>query len=386
MESILFIGRNPKQKYSGGRYHAMIMAIALAKNFKVTYLTNNIPKFIDDFKLYDEFNNINFDLSLFSIKCNYNNFDYIVFSPDMNPFSGIYQKAICILKNSNAKLILISFDTPNFYNLGSIKKFSFFWSGWKLISSYSSLILSSTKISNKFAINFFDAKHKSKCKYLYPAINERIANKFKHVRSKSILVVTRSGPHSDHKGSNEINRFFNKNFENYTFNIIGLNNINKAQEYKSLANKFNITLNFHFGISDYEKYKLISSSECLIFPSRFEGYGYPPIEAGYFGIPSILNSLDIFKEIHENYPLYLNEISLDDYHIFIEKHNSSKYKELIRNKINFDNYQFNLRKFLGDINKKENAKVNLLQYWMNYFFFIVLTRIYKFLIRLKLKP
>ena len=48
------------------------------------------------------------------------------------------------------------------------------------------------------------------------------------------------------------------------------------------------------------KYKIIKNSQALIYPSLFEGYGMPLIEAIMLNTPILCSDLEVLKEIVEN--------------------------------------------------------------------------------------
>ena len=219
----MIVGRNKKNGYSGGRYHALLSALALAKKYKITYLTDHIPSFISDFIDYPQLRNISFDLSLFSYKTELSiKYDVILLIPDMNPFSGIYNKTLLLHMKNKGKLMLINFESPNFFNKKN-KRNELNWIGWRLIAKFSQYIISSTNLTNIYAKNYYVCN--SNFFYNYPPINEAVINKFKTKRARNrkkiITIITRFDRLSKHKGNNEILDFLNESFYNYTFNIIG---------------------------------------------------------------------------------------------------------------------------------------------------------------------
>lgn len=60
-------------------------------------------------------------------------------------------------------------------------------------------------------------------------------------------------------------------------------------------------------ITDEELFDLISESRFLIQPSLYEGFGLPPLEALYLGTRSILNSIEVFKEIYYSFDVIFYE-------------------------------------------------------------------------------
>ena len=45
--------------------------------------------------------------------------------------------------------------------------------------------------------------------------------------------------------------------------------------------------------------KVYSGAEMLVFPSLYEGFGLPAIEAMGCGIPTVLSDLDVLKEVSD---------------------------------------------------------------------------------------
>lgn len=56
-------------------------------------------------------------------------------------------------------------------------------------------------------------------------------------------------------------------------------------------------------ISDSELYSLIAYADMLVQPSRYEGFGIPPLEALFLGTPAIVSDIPVFKEVYGNMPV-----------------------------------------------------------------------------------
>jgi len=52
---------------------------------------------------------------------------------------------------------------------------------------------------------------------------------------------------------------------------------------------------------------LYKNTSALVFPSHYEGFGLPVLEAASCGIPSIVSDIEVFREIFGNYPLYFDK-------------------------------------------------------------------------------
>ena len=71
--------------------------------------------------------------------------------------------------------------------------------------------------------------------------------------------------------------------------------------YNLLAHNPNVIL--EGTVSNAELYSLIKGAEALIQPSRYEGFGIPPLEALYIGTPVILSDIPVFKEVYKSMPV-----------------------------------------------------------------------------------
>src|SRR3989338_691242 len=79
-----------------------------------------------------------------------------------------------------------------------------------------------------------------------------------------------------------------------------------------LAARLNIKCEFKGSITDEQKWPEIKKSLFMVFPSSFEGFGMPPMEALYCGIPCICANIPIFKEIYGNKVEYFREHDVDE--------------------------------------------------------------------------
>lgn len=59
--------------------------------------------------------------------------------------------------------------------------------------------------------------------------------------------------------------------------------------------------------SDEELYSLISDAEALIQPSRYEGFGIPPLEALFLHTKVIISDIPVFKEVYSKLPVIFFE-------------------------------------------------------------------------------
>lgn len=58
-------------------------------------------------------------------------------------------------------------------------------------------------------------------------------------------------------------------------------------------------------VSDTQLASLYQHAEALVYPSSYEGFGLPPLEALSYNCPSILTDIPVFKEIYEGAALFI---------------------------------------------------------------------------------
>ena len=62
------------------------------------------------------------------------------------------------------------------------------------------------------------------------------------------------------------------------------------------ANKYDIKFTYLQGLSDKEKFEIISKTKVFVFPTYFEGLGYPPLECLYVNTPVVTYELPVLFE------------------------------------------------------------------------------------------
>ena len=106
----------------------------------------------------------------------------------------------------------------------------------------------------------------------------------------------------------------------------------------------------HVGISDEDINKVYSRNDILVFPSLYEGFGMPIIEANYVGIPVITSNLSPMKEIARNSSLLFDPYKPNDLKnklILLIKNSELRKKLIINGFINANKYQsYNIAKHL----------------------------------------
>ena len=94
--------------YTGGRYYSYMLAVILSQYADVTFITDQIPPFIDDFKGWGKQPSIVVDEN-FAMDLNKNEFDQVI----AVPFKSA-EYAHKYTKKWEIPLVLLVFETPNF--------------------------------------------------------------------------------------------------------------------------------------------------------------------------------------------------------------------------------------------------------------------------------
>jgi mannosyltransferase len=91
-------------------------------------------------------------------------------------------------------------------------------------------------------------------------------------------------------------------------------NPNKKSFFKKIDKSLTDRIQFKGYISNYELNELYNNAFCLFYPSSYEGFGIPVIEAFASGCPVIANSkCEVIKEIAENEVILFDPTIQDDH-------------------------------------------------------------------------
>lgn len=307
--NITFFAKNMEQGYSGGRYHSWLMAEALAMSgHSVTYITNCVPEFISDCRLNPAFGKvkmiINGDWRQMSPS---ERQDIVVVVPHLAYLDGFFSLASDFAEEHDAKLVLLNFETPNWFNQNGAKRDPALWENWLNITESDCLVLSISKIGMEFAEKFYTRFPETTCfDFCHPSINDSAADVTAGVQCENrIIVITRF---SDmHKGSELIANVLVKEMKGYTLTVtVGSTQLGLQQQttITRAAEALGIKAEFLFSISDRDKFAEIRKARLMLFPSLFEGFGYPPVEAGYCGTPCVCFDLPVLREVNAEYAAY----------------------------------------------------------------------------------
>ena len=97
---------------------------------------------------------------------------------------------------------------------------------------------------------------------------------------------------------------FSKKYRNISLVIASTDNPTKVE--RNLMGKLGERLIFLQGLTTSEIATLYSQASAYIFPSLYEGFGIPILEAQHMGCPLLLNDIPIFREVSGGCAIFFN--------------------------------------------------------------------------------
>lgn len=292
--------------YSGGRYLSLIMGYSLARvGVEVDYYTNLVPTFNGDFEDLPEAQRVSVIASDTWPSHGDPSVDWVIVIPTGGVADEFYAAARNFARLSDAQIALLSFETSNWFNaLLENGKSPLPWEGWASVVSDGGAVITIAKEGQFFAEPYYANLHPDApivYDYWHPAINDFAVEKIDWenvpVYPNRITCFVRVS--DDHKGSAELLSFPDEFFRYKTLCLVfgrGINNDFVAALRAKTANAIGCSILAFDRVTDEEKLALLASSTALLFPSRFEGFGYPPVEAAYVGTPTIAYDLPVVRE------------------------------------------------------------------------------------------
>lgn len=131
-------------------------------------------------------------------------------------------------------------------------------------------------------------------------------SKLEHHHQKFILTVSSHVPRKNYKRL--INAFLRIEDKNVKLIIVG----NFSTIYKSEELSKSSKVIFKENVKDEELIKLYNAASLFIYPSLYEGFGIPIIEAASCGTNICVSDIPVFKEICENEAIYFNPLDEAD--------------------------------------------------------------------------
>lgn len=301
----LIVTQITRRYFSGGRYHGTMMAEALAEFCdEVVVWANNIPPWSGDLGFLPNHAKVQYWIDDY-LQAPDGHFDYVVVLPDGARDPAMYHKAYAKAQSCGAQTAFLNFESPNWFNALSPAPRDLSQSdNWFAAACFSDIILSSAETAIPFAKRFYRTLyHQPAFAAAPPAINSPIADLVRQdppARERQIILISRFKNASAHKNIDAIFDIVTPEMEGYTLALIaGTSELPDAatlEAFRTRLADMGLTLKLLYMISDRQKFEEIAKSELMIFPSLFEGFGYPPVEAGYMGTPCVAYDLPVLQE------------------------------------------------------------------------------------------
>lgn len=295
----------PQHAYSGGRYFVISMchAIALA-GFRVVVVTDNIPLFHRDFLNTPHHDQIEFVLS--------DNFrgqmptEVIPFAvicvPDLSARRAVYNESRKLANNHSAPLIMINFETPDWFNeLSPIPRSTKLWASAQALAPECDLIVSISHEGRDRALRFYgSAVGRAEFVTVYPGINSHSADRVTTTSSRTRIFFPLRLSGTAHKGAADFLEIISSDWKGYTVTVLAETGT-MAEGYLSQLKDKCLSVGVGFEsfsrLSDIQKFSTLKQTAVTVFPSIFEGFGYPLIESLYCGTPCVTYDLPVFREV-----------------------------------------------------------------------------------------
>ena len=154
-----------------------------------------------------------------------------------------------------------------------------------------------------------------------------------NITKKYLLYVGVAYPHKNLDHLIRSWKIFEEKNTNFNLVLVGKKNyfydqLIKGEEFKKCKN-----IIFTDFVSDFELTTLYKNATAYVFPSLYEGFGLPPLEAMQYGIPVISSNTSCLPEILKNAALYFDPKNEQEMYSAISTilTNNTKRNELINN-------------------------------------------------------
>jgi glycosyltransferase involved in cell wall biosynthesis len=312
MIRLVIFMQNPRFGYSGGRYHALILAEAFsARGNPVTIISNVETEVFEDLSNLPGHNRINFVVSKTFLYDQYiEDVGIVVIIPSMAKEEILYSQAAACTVKHDARLVLLNFESPNWFNsLSPFPRDESLWECWHKYGKASSVILCSANESVTYAKDYYDYDDKyTLVRSCPPAVNNFAAPNGSSFESSNRILVFARFTWAEQKGCADLRKFIRKEFEGFTLVVItgsGGFPDDKRQEIESAAAEVGMMIDLHESLSERAKVEQIKQASLVIFPSFFEGFGYPPVEALFYGTPCVAFDLPVLREFTDKHTYWV---------------------------------------------------------------------------------
>tara|TARA_B110000483_G_scaffold160423_1_gene190233 strand:+ start:1154 stop:2308 length:1155 start_codon:yes stop_codon:yes gene_type:complete len=317
--TVTFFMQNPPKGYSGGRYFALLMAIATARRgHRVTVISSNPSEQFADLANLPGQNQINFIVSKrFEFADYVSQTDIVLLVPSMSDDETLYLQASRCTLQFKARLVLLNFESPNWFNSMSPKpRDEQLWRHWFTYGRLATSILCMAQESRRFAAKWFVyPDHDPRFFVCPPSVNDQVLRAATSSREQRILVFARFS-WSEQKGSKDLERLLCPEFAGYSLVLVcGLGQVPEefVVKLQGKAAEVGMSVEILCGLSECAKAEEYKRAALVIFPSSFEGFGYPPVEALWAGCACVAFDLPVLREFTDRFTYFARSGDWEDF-------------------------------------------------------------------------
>lgn len=312
----LFVVDSYKDHYTGGRYHIWEYSLALAElGYQVIWLSNCYPIYLESFRDFKYLDNLIIVIQSSGSPSPFI-FDkrYVFKNIVGTPLGCIECVAQYKLRHPQIKYYQVVLVVPPLaqqYRTGADVEWPSLGfdslEGFMKVADY---YWTQTNLNKQELAKWLDIDIK-KIKVLPPVINTEVAKKYiNNFKSDKVLFISRFVTYKHPEIALKV--LADLHFRGEFIMIGGAGGLSYCQ-FEQMAKDMGVNLKIIESCSDDEKFKIISQCKLLLYPSDWEDFGMPPMEVGYFGIPTVAFRNPTYEEAFKDTIIYVKRGSYEDF-------------------------------------------------------------------------
>lgn len=128
-----------------------------------------------------------------------------------------------------------------------------------------------------------------------------------------ILCVGNIKPHKNIV--NMVRHFSRKSIHSCSYKLVVVGNADGFRTGADISNELDECVFFTGFINDQDLASLYNNAKAFIFPSYYEGFGLPILEAMSFELPILASDIPVFREVAGEYIVYFDHMNFNDFDI-----------------------------------------------------------------------